>query len=215
MIIRTSRTARRGFTLVELLAGMLISALIIGAAYSTYLAASGAWEQSRSRSTNFQQARAALAIMERAIQSAVPPGENNNAAFTGESYVIQDTEHAADQLSFTCTAGVPNPYRRPRPDLYEVTFFLDISPEFEEPSLFMRRRPYAMVETTEEFPGKVDELAVNVLEFDLEYYDGIEFVEEWLEESLPEAIRITLVMADFSGGQSVEVFTKSVVPRVR
>lgn len=198
---RYGASKRRGFTLVEVLVGTTIAVLIVGAAYSTYLAAANSWQKSRSTSANYQYGRAAMSVMERSIRSALPPSNDTGIVFTGESYVIEGTELAADSVRFTCTGNRFTVGRPGMSDIAEIEFFLDISESLGEPSLMMRRR--VVPSEDPEYEGEVDELAPNVVSFNVRYHDGIDFVDEWEGQELPQAVQISLVLYNFDGESPV------------
>jgi type II secretion system protein J len=198
---------RRAFTLVELLIGITISVLIVGAATTTYLAAAQSWEKGRSRTTSFQCARAAFDVIERHLRSALPPDNAAHVTFEGESAVIEGTDLAADSITFCSTGGRFNPARFGSSDLSEVTFYLDISEITGETSLMMRKRRFGVADE-EAFPGTEEELAPRVISFDVAYYDGLEFVDDWTAEELPAAVRVTLHLYDFDGEEDPLFFQK-------
>lgn len=205
---------QHAFTLLEILLSLTISTLILGAAGAAYITAMNGWQKSRSRSENFQYARAALDRIVRAIEGALPPDENAGLVFTHVNLMISDTEFSADSLRIS-TAGARIATERGRAiDFVELEFYVEVDEETGEPALFMRERVPSSRDT-EEYPGKTDELAPNVFSFDVEFYDGMEWTAEWTQsDSLPEAVRVTLELFDFEGEEDPLVFTRLIRPRL-
>ena len=66
----------------------------------------------------------------------------------------------------------------------------------------------------DEFPwrgGVTDELAPNVISFDITYYDGLFEKSEWIKEkSLPEMVAISIIMEDPKAPEEVISFYKMI-----
>lgn len=199
----------KAFTLVELLVAMIVASFIVGAAFSAYVAAMRAWEKSRSRADGYQHARVALNLMERTLRSAVPPDSSSSVVFSGTDSHITGTELGADILRFTTTGMPVSRDRAASADVAEVEFYLDIDEEIGEPRLMFRRRWFAG-QDEEAFPPVEDELAPNIVSFDVTYWDGTEFIESWSEEKLPRAVRINLTLFDFHADENLLAFERTV-----
>lgn len=199
----------QGFTLVELLVAMIVASFIVGAALSAYLAAMNAWEKSRSRADGYQHARVALNLMERTLRSAVAPDSATSVVFSGSDNYITGTELGADVLRFTTTGMAVSHDCAGSADVAEVEFYLDLDEELGEPRLMFRRRAFAG-QDEELFPPVEDELAPNIVSFDVTYWNGTEFIESWEEESLPRAVNINLTLFDFHADENLLAFQRTV-----
>jgi len=217
--MRMRRSGESGFTLVELMVGMLISSLIVGSAYAAYLAASGSWEKSRIVTQHYQHARVALAFMEQRLRSALPPDEDANIVFEGEDDLDggEDGALEADSLLFVSGGDRPTRGRRNRLDLCELEFFLEPGTEGDLPALMVRKRTlptggYSLLEGENEEDGELAELAPGVVGFEIEYLGEFDWADEWtLETSLPRAVEVTLTFSDPDEIANDVVFSKLIV----
>jgi type II secretion system protein J len=199
----------RGFTLVEIMVGIIISSLIISAAYSAYLGANRAWEAARSSKRHHQHARVALGIMEQYLRAALAPDTEASIVFDGQDFSDEEAEGPASHtLRFASTGGPANAGPRTRSDLCEVEFYLSEATQTEPSSLMMRRSALPTGEWSEDLEGSDEEeeaidsteealLASEVVEFAVRYFDGEEWIEEWyLATDLPVAVELTLVFSE-------------------
>jgi type II secretion system protein J len=185
-----------GFTLVEALVGMIVSSMLIGATLSAYLAASGSWEKSRIRSQHYQHARMALQTIEHLISAAVDPSGKPSIDFMGECNTIEESGLDADRIKFVSIGSRVMLRRRDRIDLCEVDIYLNQNPDYPDQGLMMIRKTIPGDEFLEEKP-KPQELAPNVISFNVDYYDGYEWLDEWTYASgLPRAVEVTITLAD-------------------
>ena len=237
---RPASTPRRAFTLVEVLVGIMISSMIITSAFAAYMTAISSWKKSRQASNYYQHARVALTLMERYLRAALPPGQETNIVFEGENSLELELFDAAgttpasedadgslesDTLRFSTTGGPIVAGHRKVGDICEVQFYLSAPPEGTAPSLMMQKSVLPTdeaswfededVETMDEaYANPPAELAPNVISFDVMYFDGYEWVDEWITESsssLPRAVQITLVFAAPSQGKKIVQFAKLIV----
>ncbi|MBX3729944.1 MAG: hypothetical protein KF858_12220 [Candidatus Sumerlaeia bacterium] len=201
-------------TLVELLLALIVSVLIIGSANAVYQTTTRAWDSGRSRSETAQYARAALDLMERYIEAALPADAEAGVVFETASGLIKDTELSADRLTFSTVGGRHLPERAGASDLFEVRFFIELNERLDgEPALMMRRRAFATDDP--DYAGTTDELAPRVASFNLTYYDGIEFLDEWEAEELPRAVRVELLLFDFSADEHPVSYSRLIEIRTR
>lgn len=200
-------------TLLELLLALVISTILLGTAFATYRTSMRAWETCRSRSLTTQYARAALDRMEGAIQAAVPPNSEKGIVFEGTSGVIEGTELSADRLRLTTTGMRVLPDRPGSSDLAELQFYLDINERLGEPALLVRAKPFPSSDPALDW--RTDELAPRVASFNVRYFDGTEFLDEWDSDSLPRAVRIDLLLYDFSAEENAVQFKRLIEVRTR
>lgn len=188
------RGANKGFSLVELLIGITVSTLIIGAVYAAYLGASRAWERSRIGESHYQSARVALDQIQRYVMAAVKPDEKAGVIFEGEAASIEGNDNFhADRLFLTSTGGKISGTRKENIDLAQVEFSLDA--EKPEQGLVMHKRTVPINEDYKR--AETDPLASEAVSFQARYFDGTEWADEWLEkQSLPVAVEVSLTFLD-------------------
>ncbi|MDK2971846.1 MAG: hypothetical protein PWP23_1601 [Candidatus Sumerlaeota bacterium] len=206
-------THARGLSLIELLLALIVTSLIIGASYAAYLTAARAWDSGRVQGRNTQIARAALDVIARQVEAALPPNSETGVVFMGTSGVIEGTEQSADRLMLSSTGSRYIPSRPGSTDLAAFEFYLDVSDKTGEPALLMRRKPFAFDD--EQIEGTIEEIAPNVASFNVRYSDGVEFLDEWEEETLPKAVRVDLVLYDFSAEENAVAFGRLIEIKTR
>jgi type II secretion system protein J len=191
----------RGFTLIELVISTALMAMILGGAYVCLRAGLDTQELVEAREDVFQNARVALALLSADLRCACPLSKD--VEFVGMQRKVGEVR--ADNLDFGTHNYTP---RRPREfDWCEVSYFLDKDPSGSGFSLWRRRDP-----TPDDDPfsgGSREEIARGVHGLRFEYYDGIDWYDEWGDPQghgkastslkdkpnltgMPEAVRVTL-----------------------
>jgi len=179
---------RSGFTVIELLMALLISTLILGAAASAFVTTSKSWERGSQTYKHIQVCRSISDLLERYIRGAVTPS-GLNIIFWGEDLSEGDS-HGHD-LVFVSSAAGRFPRSQGLSDTSEIEFKFD--PTAGE-GLLMR-----IDSTPDEMPqeGGVESVLSNwVRSFEVMYYDGIEWTEEWYLTTLPLAVEFRVTVAD-------------------
>jgi type II secretion system protein J len=190
-----------GFTLIELVISTALMSIILVSAYLCLSSAVASQKLIDTRSEVVQNARVALALMTADFRAACPLSKD--VQFVGMHREAEAV--AADNVDF----GTHNysPKRLREGDFCEVSYFVEKDPTSGRLSLWRRRDP---TPDPEPFAGGTrEEIARGVAGFQLEYYDGLDWYDEWgdpenkarkqsatLEKpnttGLPEAVRITL-----------------------
>ena len=193
-----------GFTLFELLITVAIASMVLISAYACLRAGLMTRKEIESRAETLQSGRVALNWMVRDLRSAAPLSVESE--FVGLSRMIESIE--ADNIDFATR------YHKPaapgETGFRETSYFLGISETTETLSLWRRTDSYRDPEPLS--GGLIEEIVRNVQGLKLEYYDGIEWFDDWgsaepqpldatsllLNSNLsgmPEAVRITLKLA--------------------
>jgi type II secretion system protein J len=202
--IRPARRNRAtaGFTLVELIISASLMALILVSGYMCLNSGFASQKLIQSRADAVQSARVAMTIMSADLRSACVLSKEFQ--FLGMHRMLGDIE--ADNLDF----GTHNytPRRRGEGDFCEVSYFVAPEPQSGKLSIWRRRDP-----TPDDEPlsgGSREEIARGIRGLQFEYYDGIEWFDEWGDPQgrraksqnsaldppnltgLPDAVRITI-----------------------
>jgi hypothetical protein len=175
--------------------------VILVSAYLCLHASTSSQKLIESRAEVAQSARVALAMMTADLRAACVLSKE--IEFLGVHRTLRDIE--ADNLDFATHNYSP---RRPREgDYCGVSYFVDKSRESNQWSLWRRRNPTISPDPLS--GGVREEIATGLRGLRMEYYDGLEWYDEWGEtkdqrpqrgalqqaynlSGLPEAVRITL-----------------------
>lgn len=193
-----------GFTLFELLITVAIASMVLISAYACLQAGLVTRKEMESRAETLQSGRVALNWMARDLRSASPLSVESE--FVGLSRMIESIE--ADNIDFATR------YHKPaapgETGFRETSYFLGFNETTGTLSLWRRTDSYRDPEPLS--GGLIEEIVRNVQGLKLEYYDGIEWFDDWgsaepqpldatsllLNSNLsgmPDAVRITLKLA--------------------
>lgn len=193
-----------GFTLFELLITVAIASMVLISAYACLRAGLLTRKDIESRAETMQSGRVALNWMVRDLRSAAPLSVEYE--FIGLSRMIESVE--ADNVDFATR------YHKPaapgETGFRETSYYLGLSDITGTLSLWRRIDNYRDPEPLS--GGLKEEIVRHVQGLKLEYYDGIEWFDDWgssepqpldatsllLNSNLsgmPEAVRITLKLA--------------------
>jgi len=192
-----------GFTLLEVLVSMAILVIIMAALYSAYTTNVEAIQIARQNGEVHQTARIVLDRMSKDLQSALiqvsVPSEKIKLGLVGQDREIDGRR--ADRVDFTTVTHLSLTEKGPASDLCEIGYLIDEDEEGK--SLVLLRRDDPSVDEDFTVGGSLQEMARNVLEFNLTYQDSTgEESEAWntLEGSpgakLPVLIKVRLVLKD-------------------
>jgi len=182
-----------GFTILEILIALALGAVVLSVLYWSYSAVVGSTRRYREVSDFYQTARNSLTNMAREISGAFQP------LFAEEELMFRGGDDwfrgmAADSLSFVTSTCLRGREDEVGSDTYEITYYRGFGEEGG--LLLMRRAPfYNLEEPFEE--GEELVLAENIRSLNFEYFDGLEWWEEWdpeEQESLPRAVRISIAV---------------------
>lgn len=190
-----------GFTLIELVVSAALMSLILVSAYMCLSSGIASRTLIESRSEAVQNARVAMGLMTADLRAACLLSVDYQ--FMGMDRMLGSVE--ADNLDFATHHYTP---RRAREgDFCEVSYFLEQEKDSDQFSLWRRRDPNPDDEPLS--GGNREEIARSVRGLRFEYFDGLDWYDEWGEvkgrakaensliekpnvSGLPEAVRITL-----------------------
>ncbi|HXG62032.1 MAG TPA: prepilin-type N-terminal cleavage/methylation domain-containing protein [Planctomycetota bacterium] len=196
----------RGFTLLELLLALSISAVVLGAAYALFRAGRSLSSRAEALAEISQAARAVLRRLEGDLRAAVRPSRAFDAGFRGTKGGTEALRR--DRLEFvTATEAVPGGI-----DLGAVSYWIiEEGTGAGRRGLVRERRAALTAETVEAGrPENVEEVAPEVVGLGFRYFDEGEWREEWDSAAvgkLPRAVEATLwVRGEWRGEEVVERF---------
>lgn len=196
-IVRTCKRPR-AFTLVELLVGLLISTMILGAAAAAFSTMMSSWERGDAAYGMIQTARSVGDLIERQLRSAIDPESGVDVIFWGED--LSDGEIGGHRITLLSSAPVRFPRSLPLTDASEIEFVFD--PSLAE-SMSMR-----IDSSPDDLPdggGYRISLSENVVAFQVMYFDGEEWLEDWLTSGLPQAIEFTVTFVKPETGKEFQI----------
>jgi type II secretory pathway pseudopilin PulG len=198
------RATRAGaFTLIELTISAAVASIILVAAYLCLSAGVASQKLIEPRTEVLQGARVALAMMSADLRSACSLCPDFD--FVGEQRAIGDME--ADNLDFA--THYYTPARSGEGDYCQVSYFVDKGRGTNGFSLWRRRNPHIAPDPLS--GGSREEIVPGLRGLTLEYYDGLDWYDNWGDASIdkkvkytttpppnlsgfPEAVRITLLL---------------------
>lgn len=188
----TVRRDERGFTLIEIIVGLAISTLILGAAASVFVTTLQSWQRGSQTHKILQIAQTTSDLIERHLRCAVSPSTGNNVSFTGLD--LSDGERHGHQLIFMSAAPGRFPRRSALTDMSEIEFTLD---PLDGQGMTMRidSTPGSISETGED-TGYRASLSPMVSSFQVTYFDGTDWLEEWIGTDLPQAVEFSITISD-------------------
>jgi general secretion pathway protein J len=203
-MLRRRQALRRGFTLLEVIVAIGITALISVLIYSTFHAMNHSRSKMVAVADRYQQGRASLERMARELSSAFISAHRNFANVQN----IRQTGFfgSRDRVDFTAFA-----HRRLKRDAHEsdqaeLSFFVSRDPE--DGSLDLARRLDKFIDDDPTRGGIVQVMAENLRELNFSYLDPMtgEWVDSWDSVQatsqpgrLPAQVAIVLVLEDEQG----------------
>ena len=193
----------KGFTLLEVLVSMAILVIIMAALYSAYTTNVEAIQIARQNGEIHQTARIVLDRITKDLQSALirtsVSSETIKLGLIGEDREIDGRR--ADRIDFTTVTHLPLTEKGPASDLCEIGYLIDEDSEGQGLVLLRRDDPSVDEDFTQ--GGSLQEMARNVLEFNLTYQDVQgETSDRWNTPEnlpgpgLPVLIKVRLVLKD-------------------
>ena len=169
---------KKGFTLLELLIGMSVFAIVAASVYSSLYLGVKVWKQEENLDQTMQEAVLSLKVMERALRCAFLNPENEKIKFEG----------SGERIDFFSTS--------PEGDIEKVAFYLHGNENDNFFSLFRTTKKYMRLDD-EEVPQE-EVINTKIHEMKLKYFskDNNIWYESWPEElTLPHAISIKISFA--------------------
>ena len=226
-------------TLIEMLTAMMVGVILIGTAFSTFWAATQAWEKSKRRSEMIRLLDGVADVMTHYIRAIQPPFIENTPAFLA----IDDGDDQGDydSIAFISSANPKSPRQLALSDICEVQFYIDLGQNAEEygaPTVELTTdnaanspaeatpAPSGASETTlgglwmrlDATPdedlgsgGYRIQLAEQINSLNFRYYDGVEWLDEWYDDTqVPVAVEFTLTITDPLERENPMVLTRLV-----
>lgn len=207
----------KGFTLLEILVSIAITAILLAAVYGSYASSLGAIQAARDQGDVDQTARAVLDRMTRDLECAfIDAGDGRGDARPG--MIGEDGETDAgpsDRICFTGLTHLSLTPEDPGTDLCEIGYRLAEDPEGDGFILYRRDQPVPDADLTT--GGLRQELARGVTGLDIMYRDGKgNTLDHWNtlegapDRGLPPLITVRLSIRDPGGRE--HLFVTSVHP---
>ncbi|HUS48343.1 MAG TPA: type II secretion system protein GspJ [Phycisphaerae bacterium] len=198
------RRQARAFTLLELLAATAMTAVLAGSLYATLHTAFKARRNATSAVEQVRKAELAVELVRADIESAVVPKGILAGAFVGETGV-NEAGQPSDTLVLHCTAdGAAR--TEGAGDIRMVEFAFE-SDQDGKGMILLRRVTLNLLATRVEEPT-AEVLCRGVRSFDLMYYDGTSWQEDWdsgaHDNTLPLAVQATLELVAEDGTNAEE-----------
>jgi type II secretion system protein J len=190
---------RAGFTLVEVLVASTIAvfiAMVAAGALRTMTASNDAVDRNIDAAA---EVRFAAGMIARDLQNFYRTDDIEQTRLIG-LFDSVSADLSASHIIFYTVSRTKARADQPEGDIYEVEYYLLQNEEEGECRLMRRIWPNPSEEL--EPGGMLTVIAEDVELFDIEYFDGEEYVYEWPEEmqSLPKLITVTVVAKSTSPG---------------
>jgi general secretion pathway protein J len=181
---------RTGFTLVEVLVASTIGSFIALVAVGSLRVIIGAAEAVDDNITAAAEVRFAAGMIAKDLANFYRDEDYQNTRFIGTIEELAD-DSSGSYLVFYTLGRTKARVGQPEGDIYEVEYYLT---KDDETSALMRR--YWPNPDKELEPGGIlTVIAENIDIFNIRYFDGEEWADEWPEEiqNLPDLAEITIV----------------------
>lgn len=188
----------QGFTLLEVLIAIAISALIYVGAYSLLDSVIRTDERISEKRVNLEEVQRAFQIMQQDFEQIVPrsvkAGSEQSAALVYKSF--------DKKIEFT-RIGWRNPVKRPRSTMQRVAYFVEDN--------ILYREHWLVLDRDNDTEAKKNKLLDGVESIELKFFDNVQdqWLDEWNKELsdkqiLPAAIEVHLKTKKF--GDLIRVF---------
>ncbi len=169
---------RAGFTLLEVLIAIAIVAMIVGLIWGSVAGTAESKDYIETGNEVYHEGHWALDKMEADLTTAfLDPRTNSNTRFLALNHDGVDNM-PMDELHFTSFNHVKYNPSAQESDQCEVSYFIAENPDTGDQTLY-RREAIKLDIDPNNTTGEVYELAAGVVAFNLRYYDGTEWLEEW------------------------------------
>ena len=181
---------RTGFTLVEVLVASTIGVFIAMVSVGALRAIMASAEMVDSNINAAAEVRFAANMISRDLQNLFNDDDIESTKFIGTVEALEDNNYTS-YLIFYTLGRTKARIDQPEGDLYEVEYYL--MHEGETSSLMRRLWPNPSEEL--EPGGILTVIAEDIALFEVQYFDGEEWSEEWPEEmqALPDLVSISIV----------------------
>ena len=209
-------------TLVEMLTAMMVSVMLIGTAFSTFWAATQAWDKAKRRTEMVRLLEGSAQVLTRHLRAIQPPFLQTNPVFL--AYNDSDETGDYDAVYFLSSANPRSPRELAMSDLCEIAIYIDTglpADETAQPTDVMTGEATDQTAATTEQTaaetgpgglwlrmdptpdedietgGYLIELGDMATGLNFRFFDGVEWMDDWLDDTLvPEAVEFTLTVSD-------------------
>jgi len=200
----TIHTCRKGFTLVEVLVSLTLLTIVIGSVYASFHTVQRAINRFDGISLKYHEARTALDLMRREIESSLFEGlRGEEEKESPTRFIIRDRDvfgKSTSALHFTAFSSQYN-------SVQDIQYYIEQNDD--RLTLFKKQGPAVLSEDTYTL-----ELIEDIESFTVETLFDSKWVRTWNAEEtggLPERIRITIEFDN--NGKSVQL-TEYSSPRI-
>ena len=188
--------SHHGFTLVELIAALSVTVLVVGSTGIILRTVTAARQRVERQMAVQQEACQALNAIVTALSNAHRPVGDDEPLLEGVDDWLGDLP--ADRIRFFAISHRVVRPKQPESELRQVEFALRESDDPEALGALLLRRTDPTLNREPDLGGVVERLAENVLELDIHYHDGVEWQEQWgrRRRTWPVAIRLRLTVID-------------------
>jgi len=188
--VKRMYSTNKGFTLVEVLVASTISAFIMLVAVGTLRAITASSEMVENNISTAAEVRFASNMIARDLVNIYRDKNKENTRFIG--LTEQSQQGNISYLVFYTVNRAKARTDQPEGDVYEVEYYLL---KDEEKSVLMRRVWPNPDQEEIEPHGILTVLAENIDVFEVRYFDGEDWSDEWPEEMevLPQLIEVNIV----------------------
>jgi type II secretion system protein J len=186
----------RGFTLLELLVAMTMMTVIAASLYTSMSIGFKARESAERVVEKGRAAEIAVEAIKGMLMSAMVPNGVLAGSFTGEDGE-NDGGYQGDILTFY-TADYNPKEDELACDIEKVVLMMSLREDTKERVIARKVTTNLLSPTTIDPDEEI--LCGNVRSMNLQYYDGSDWVDEWVssenDNALPEAVKITVALED-------------------
>lgn len=195
------RRPNSAFTLAELIVAAVLTAMIGGATVAMVRSTGGARQLTDRRWRLQQEAAHGADAIAAALRNAWTNGQERYRLVGADGWL---DDRPADALRLFVTTRATVRPQRPESDVMECEFGLarpedlpDLVWDGEAPGTLLVKRIDPTLNEEPDRGGVVYRLARNVVLLDVQYFDGVDWLDDWPADmtSLPMAVRVTLGVA--------------------
>lgn len=182
---------KRGFTLVEVLIATTIGAFVASIALFTLKVVSTSAGIVDDNISAAAEVRFASDMLSRDLMNLYRDSDITNMKFVGT--VVKSGETPMIVLTFYTVGGTKARAAQPEGDVYEVEYYLLT----EQDKTYLMRRLWPNPDPNEAEPGGIlTAIAEDIDVFDVRFFDGEEWSDEWPVEmeTLPELVEISIAI---------------------
>ena len=183
-----------GFTLLEVLVAMTLMVVIAMSLYSSMYVATRSKDSIARTIEPYRYSNPAFDFLQKDLACTLAPGDVLAGEFQGVDGSVPGVDGADILLFYTCNY-VPGEDEIAG-DIAQIEYFIEQKDGWQEPVLVRRRTTNLLSPKTVE--GKSEVICRGVKSFNLQYYDGYEWLDTWdsttREDMLPAAVAIRLTL---------------------